>query len=252
MSIIWKDGQFIDGFSPSVFAEDCGISGGLGVFDSMMAKDGVLMDAGDHFDRLLHDVEVVLGMGPSWLPGFVSMTEVWLPLLSQNDLTRGHARIRTTITGGISHGPLSISSIPTVIVTAGRSGSPEHLKPIHCAIIHDYPRIVNCVLENCKRLDYSRAFAARRAAKEKGADDAIITNTDGNIACGATSNIFIREDGIFYTPPLRDGVLAGVTRKLMLARGDAIEQSISEQRLRAAQDIYLCNSFTGLRKVILI
>lgn len=252
MTTIWKDGAFIDSFTPSMMTDDCGFAGGLGVFDSMMAKDSVLIDAGDHFDRLIHDVEIVLGMGPSWLPGFLNMTEVWQPLLSHNNLSKGYARIRTTVTGGISNGPLTISSVPTVVVTVGPSGSPENLPPIKCAVISDFPRVANCVLENCKRLDYTRAFAARRAARELGAEEAIITNTEGNIACAATSNIFIRENGMLITPPLRDGVLAGVTRKTILARGDAVEQSISVERLCDAADVYLTNSFTGLRKITLI
>ncbi len=251
MSIIWKDGQFLDGFSPSVFAEDCGLAGGLGVFDSMMAHDGVLIDAGYHFDRLLHDAEIVLGMGPSWLPGFVQMTEVWQPLLSDNSLTKGYARIRTTITGGISQGPLTISAVPTVIVTAAHAAAADNASPLRCAVIRDFPRIAGDVLENCKRLDYTRSFAARRQARALGAEEAILTNTEGNIACGATSNIFIRENGQLYTPPLRDGVLAGVTRRNILDRGEAIEQSISEDRMRAAAEVFLTNSFIGMREVIL-
>ncbi len=251
MSTIWKDGQFIDGFAPTMFHDDSGFGGALGVFDSMLARDGVLIDPGEHFERLLHDVNVVLGMGESWLPGFVSMTNVWLPLLSQNNLTKGYARVRTTVTGGVSNGPLAISTVPTVFVTAQRSGSPEEVQPVKCTVIRDFPRVVGDVLENCKRLDYTRSFAARRMARALGAEEAIITNTEGNIACGATSNIFIKENGQMFTPPLRDGVLAGVTRRMILQRGGAIEQSISEERMRKADEVYLTNSFVGMRKVIL-
>jgi branched-chain amino acid aminotransferase len=249
MTTIWKDGEFIDSFTPSMMADDCAFAGGLGVFDSMMAKDSVLIDAGDHFDRLIHDVEIVLGMGASWLPGFLTMTEVWQPLLSLNNLSKGYARIRTMVTGGISSGPLSISGVPTVVVSVAPAGSPDNLPPIQCAVISDFPRIANCVLENCKRLDYTRSFAARRKARELGAEEAIITNTEGNIACAATSNIYIRENGVLITPPLRDGVLAGITRKKMLECGEAIEQSISIDRLKTAEDVFISNSFTGLRKV---
>jgi branched-subunit amino acid aminotransferase/4-amino-4-deoxychorismate lyase len=85
------------------------------------------------------------------------------------------------------------------------------------------------------------------------ADEAILTNTNGDIACAATSNVFIVEKGRWITPPLSDGVLAGITRANILAEKlAALEESISPERLRAADEVYLCNSFTGLRKVLLV
>lgn len=263
LNVIWKDGQFLDGNLPSVFHDDSGFSGALGVFDSMLAMDGVLIDPAEHFERLLHDVDVVLGMGTSWMPDFVEMTNIWQPVLSENRLTKGPARIRTTVTGGISSGPLTVSKIPTIIVTAAVSGGAADIKPATCAIIRDFPRVVDCALENCKRLDYSRSFAARRMAVAAGADEAIVTNTEKNIACGATSNIFIREGNRLITPPLRDGVLAGVTRRKIVEGNTFLtkpvsegghgfivaEENISEERLKAANEVFLTNSFVGLRLV---
>lgn len=263
LNVIWKDGQFLDGNLPSVFHDDCGLSGGLGVFDSMLAMDGVLMDPAEHFERLLHDADTVLGMGTSWMPGFIEMTNIWQPVLSENRLTKGPARIRTVITGGISSGPLSVSKIPTLIITAAVSGGPSDIRPAKCAIIRDFPRVAGCVLENCKRIDYTRSYAARRMAVAAGAEEAIVTNTDRNIACGATSNLFIREGAHLITPPLRDGVLAGVTRRKIVtgntvltkpaAEGGkgfvVLEESISEDRLRKADEMFLTNSFVGLRKI---
>ncbi len=252
MSVIWKDGRFADGTAAQVFHNDGGFSNGLAVFDSMLAKDGVLIDPMAHYNRLIHDAWVVLGIGESWIPVFSQMTEAWLPLLSQNQLMKGYARVKTVVTGGIADRPLGVSEMPSVIVSVGQSGTPEELPPLKCAVVKDFPRIAGCVLENCKRTDYTRSFAARRVAAEYGADDAIITNTNGFIACGSTSNIFIEERGVLITPPLVDGVLAGITRANILQERNAKEGHISEERLRAADKIYLTNSFWGLRPVILL
>lgn len=252
MSLLWKDGQFLDGTIPQIYHDDGGFTNGLAVFDSMLAMDGILMDARQHFDRLVHDAGTVLGIGPSWLPVFETMSEAWLPLLAQNTLTKGPARLRTTITGGISDKPLGVSDIPSVIITATRSGPVENLPPISCAIVTSYPRVAGDRLENCKRLDYTRALAARREAQAKGADDALLTNTKDDIACGTTSNLFIEENGILITPPLSEGVMAGITRAKIIAEHKAREEPISERRLRTANRIYLTNSFWGMRKAILV
>lgn len=252
MSVIWKDGQFLDGLIPNIAHNDTGFSNGLGVFDTMLATDGVLIEAKAHFERLQHDADVVLGIGAPWLPTFSSLSEAWLPLLAENGLTKGHARVKTIVTGGVSDSVLRISNVPSVTVVVSPSPAPENFDPIPCRIVPDYPRVAGDLLENCKRLDYSRSFAARRKAQAEGADDAILLNTEGNVACGATSNLFIVEGGQYITPPLSDGVLNGITRRGVLQSKGGFEQNISPARLRGAEEIYLCNSFTRLRRVILI
>lgn len=252
MSVIWKDGQFFDGTIPQVAHNDTGFSNGLGVFDTMRAEDGVLIDAKAHFERLIHDAEIVLGIGGPWMPTFSSLSEAWLPLLAENRLTKGYARVKTIVTGGVSDAVLRIAQTPSVVISVSSSPAPGSFGPIPCKIIPDHRRIAGDALENCKRLDYSRSFAARRKAQEQGVEDAILLNTDGNIACAATSNLFIVEGGQYITPPLTDGVLDGIMRRNVLSQKSGFEQSISPARLREAEGIYLCNSFTGLRRVILV
>ncbi|PZQ47854.1 MAG: hypothetical protein DI551_02505 [Micavibrio aeruginosavorus] len=252
MSIIWKDGNFLDGTVAQVFHDDGGFANGLAVFDSMPAKDGILdSDARAHFDRLIHDAQVVLGLSKSWLPVFESLTEAWLPLLAQNNLTKGYARIKTIVTGGISDGPLSVSEVPSVVISVTRAGSPEGLSALKCAVVDAHPRIAGDKLENCKRIDYTRSLAARRIAQGRGADEAILMNTKGDAACGATSNLFIEENGALITPPLSEGVLAGITRARIIRDRGAKEEPISERRLREAGKIYLTNSFWGMRPAAL-
>lgn len=252
MSVIWKDGQFLDGTVPNIYHDDSGFTNGLAVFDSMLASDGILYDPREHFDRLVHDAEAVLGISASWLPVFETLSEAWLPLLSRNNLSKGPVRIRTTVTGGTTDKPMYVSDVPCVVITAARSGPVEGLPPIKCAVIRSHPRVAGDRLENCKRLDYTRAYAARREAQKLGAEDAIITNTKEDICCGATSNLFIEENGELITPPLSEGVMAGITRMKIIERFKAKEEPISENRLRAANRVFLTNSFWGFRQAHLI
>ncbi len=252
MSVIWKDGHFLDGTVPQIYHDDGGLTNALGVFDTMQCENGILMDARAHFDRLVHDAGVVLDISPSWMPAFEQMTQAWLPLLSKNNLHKGFARMKTIVTGGVSDKILGVSEVPSIVVSVAPCPSPESLGPITCAIVKDPPRVAGSKIENCKRLDYTRALMARRTANVMGADEAIITNTNGLMACGATSNLFIEEAGVLITPPLSDGVLAGITRGNILRDRNSREDHISEERLRKADRIFLTNSFFGLRPVSLI
>ncbi len=261
MNIIYLNGDFVDDNAPLISHKDCGFTTGIGIFDSMLAKDGVLIHGKEHYERIVYDTKTVIGISPPYPPacggeaiagGEENFTKICQSLLQKNKLSSGYARIRTTVTGGIVKSPLLPAHTPTVLIDVAQASNPEKIEPALCAIITDYPRIAGCVLENCKRLDYSRSYAARRKAENFGAAEAILTNTDGNIACGATSNIFIEENGKLITPPLSDGVLAGVTRRKLMEEKDVKEECISPQRLKSADKIYLTNSFIGLREVNLI
>lgn len=248
MSLFWINGEFRE-YAPALTPDDAGIVTGIGVFDSMLAVDGVPQYADEHLARVTGDSRVVMGVSPA-LPADIN--DIIVSLLMQNNLAQGHARIRTVITAGPMSAPLARPDRLTVMMTVGPAPAPEGFPPTRGVIITDFPRIAGCVLENCKRLDYTRSYAARRKAETMGGDEAIITNTNGHIACAATSNIFIVENGRWITPPLSDGVLDGVTRRHVIADKNAAEESIPPERLRAAQEVYLTNSFVGLRPVILV
>ncbi|MEM9469443.1 MAG: aminotransferase class IV, partial [Pseudomonadota bacterium] len=244
MSKIFFNGSIIDADASLISHKDCGFTTGIGVFDSMLSIDGELQNGKEHFARLNHDANIVIGLSPTL--NFEEFKEICKTLMQENKCDKGFARIRSTVTGGIVNNPLGKAESPTILIDVTPCPAPN-TNPITVAVIEDFPRVSGCVFENCKRLDYSRSYAARRKAESLGAQEALLTNTDGNIACGATSNIFIEENGILITPPLSDGVLAGVTRLKLIQEGSVKEESISIERLRAAGKAFLTNSFFGLR-----
>lgn len=250
MSLIFLNGDYIKDNAPLISHRDSGFTTGIGIFDSMLAQNGEPIYIQEHYERIVHNTKIVIGFKPEL--SFNKFKKICYHLLKKNNLKDNYARIRTTITGGIVKVPLAPAQEPTILIDTQASTNPDNIKPAKCVIIKDFPRIAGCTLENCKRLDYSRSYAARRAAEKRGGDEAILTNTSGNIACGTTSNIFIEENGQLITPPLSDGVLAGITRKNLIEKRNVKEESISIDRLKNADNIFLTNSFIGLRQAFLI
>ena len=79
----------------------------------------------------------------------------------------------------------------------------------------------------------------------------LLWNEEGNITEFTIGNVVIEMNGKLYTPPVSDGLLAGVMRNHLLAENRLIEKHIRLQELKDAEQIYFINSVRGWIKVCL-
>jgi len=91
----------------------------------------------------------------------------------------------------------------------------------------------------------TRYDAAWKAAEARGAFDTLFFNERGELTEGGRSNVFIRLDGVWITPPLSTGILPGVMRAVLLESWGAQERVVTREMLLAAQEIVLCNALRG-------
>lgn len=92
-----------------------------------------------------------------------------------------------------------------------------------------------------------------KTAEAEGFFDMIFCNERGEITEGCRSNIIIKKNGRYFTPPLDCGVLPGVYRAhLFASRQFNLEEKILlPQELERAEEILLCNAVRGLVKAAL-
>jgi para-aminobenzoate synthetase/4-amino-4-deoxychorismate lyase len=92
---------------------------------------------------------------------------------------------------------------------------------------------------------------AWRDAEADGAFDTLFFNERGELTEGGRSNVFVRVNGQWLTPPLSAGALPGVMRSVLLDDPDwqASEAPITRAMLNAADDIILCNALRGVLRV---
>ncbi len=81
--------------------------------------------------------------------------------------------------------------------------------------------------------------------------DTIFTNENNEITEGCISNIFILENNIYYTPPLRCGVLPGIFREKLLKKFPKYfkEKILTVNDLKNSKKIFICNSVRGIMRV---
>ena len=79
-----------------------------------------------------------------------------------------------------------------------------------------------------------------------GHDDVILWNEAGEVTESTIANLAVELDGALCTPPVDCGLLPGVARAELLARGVLRERRLSRDDLRAAPHLFLLNSVRGL------
>lgn len=97
-------------------------------------------------------------------------------------------------------------------------------------------------VKSTRRALYDQA----RAALPEGVDEMLFLNDRGQLCEGTICNLLVERDGIWLTPPLTSGLLPGVMRAELLARGSARVAALTEEDLRQAPRIALCNALRGV------
>ncbi|MBU9354913.1 aminodeoxychorismate synthase component I [Burkholderia multivorans] len=101
-----------------------------------------------------------------------------------------------------------------------------------------------------RRADYDCAW---QAAEALGGFDMLFVNERGELTEGGRSNLFVKLDGQWVTPPLASGVLPGVMRAVLLddpAFG-AVERIVTRDDLSRAQALLLTNALRGALDAVL-
>ena len=98
-----------------------------------------------------------------------------------------------------------------------------------------------------RRKLYDQAWLA---AEKLGAFDALFINQQGFVTEGGRSNVFIKKDGQWLTPPLASGCLPGVMRSVVLsdAKYQAVEKNITPADVLSAEEVIFTNALRGIVK----
>ncbi|MPZ54793.1 MAG: aminodeoxychorismate synthase, component I, partial [Acidimicrobiia bacterium] len=95
----------------------------------------------------------------------------------------------------------------------------------------------------------NRAIYERAMARHPDADDVILINDDDLATETTMANLVVQLDGVWCTPPLDDGCLAGIERGLLLEEGKVEERSVRIRDLDQATGLARVNSLRGWEDV---
>ena len=111
------------------------------------------------------------------------------------------------------------------------------------------------LLPGVKTISYALNMAAQRAARARGADDAILVGLGGELLEAPTANLWWRSGRTLHTPSLELGILAGITRAVLreLAPGlglRVVDGVFTAEDLTAADEAFLSSSTREVMPVV--
>jgi branched-chain amino acid aminotransferase len=234
---IYLNNRFVSEQRAVVSVFDHGFLYGDGVFETLRAYQGRIFRLDEHLKRLqesAHGLEISI---PRTLPVFRRLLHETLLV---NHLK--NALLRICISRG--HGPIgldpSLCRTPTIAIIPrvfnGYNPRQYHngLK-IAIVSVRRTPRSV--LNPQIKSANFLNNILAKLQAKRKRADEGLMLDVNGYLTEGSISNVFIVRRGRLYTPTVDLGILAGITRRLVIDLARHADIPVKETRLRVP-DLY--------------
>ena len=111
------------------------------------------------------------------------------------------------------------------------------------------------LLAGVKTISYATNMAAQRAARARGADDAVLVGLGGELLEAPTASLWWRTGQTLHTPALDLGILAGITRAVLCDLAPSLGLKVLEgvytaEDLAAADEAFLSSSTRELMPVI--
>ncbi|NQV34891.1 MAG: aminotransferase class IV [Phycisphaeraceae bacterium] len=225
---VYLNDKIVPSEEAMISASDAGFLYGSGLFETLRVENGIVFGVDQHLNRLFNSaaaLEILLTHTQDSLKD--AITEV----LKVNDLLQ--ARVRLTVSAGIPSGdgqpPQS-----TVLITA----APLVPYAEACysqgilAILCPYRQNPADPLAGHKGTSFFSRMLGLRTAHKKQAAEALWFTTDGYLAEGCVSNIFLVQDGTLLTPPLGTPVLPGVARHTVCELAASHNLDLEEKALR--------------------
>lgn len=249
--IVFLNGQFVPEEQATISALDRGFLYGDGIFEVTLIVRGEPFRWAEHYDRFQRGAAFLKIKPPFSSDELLAHTR---RLVELNRIPE--AILRITLSRGV--GPRGYSpkgaNHPTLTMTLHPAPDTNGPPPAWNVITASYRLPADEALAQYKTCNKLSQVLARAEADDAGANEALLLNTDGQIVEGASSNLFWIADNCICTPPLRSGILAGVTRLVVLEICHKLGLSVREAgirppELRQVQGAFLSLSTWGVVEI---
>jgi D-alanine transaminase len=244
--IAYVNGRYLPRSDAKVSVEDRGYQFADGAYEVCEVRGGRLVDERRHMARLDRSLGELRIARP--------MSRAALGVVLRETIRRNRVRdgiVYVQVTRGVARRDFPFPSAdtrPSLVITA-RNSDMDRLEQIAAEGI----AVVTVPDIRWKRVDIKSVallpnVLAKQAAREQGAREAWLVDTQGYITEGGSSNAWIvTRDGKLITHPIGHDILAGITRSVVIdtikAQGLAFEErSFTVDEAYAAREAFITSA----------
>jgi len=230
----YVNGRYVRHAEAAVHVEDRGYQFADGVYEVCEVRHGFIVDLTRHLDRLgrsLGELRI------AWPMERQALVIVLRELLRRNRVRNGLFYLQ--VTRGVArrdHVFPAGDVQPSVVITA------KSTDPGIIARKNEIGISAITLPENrWERVDIKTVgllpnVLARQQAKERGAQEAIFVDAEGNVTEGAATNVWIVDgEGRLVTRPADHGILRGITRTSLMDVAERVGMRVVERAFKVAE-----------------
>jgi branched-chain amino acid aminotransferase len=244
-TIVYLNGNFVKASEANVNLYNQTMHYGNGVFEGIRSydtPDGTrIFKSKEHFDRLIYSasrMHIKLDITAE------ELTRVTYQLLERNNLK--DAYIRPLVYMGPNMSLYSNEDVH-VFICAWEWGKylGDNLLRL-CTSSYQRPNPKACFVDAKVVGHYINSILATTEAKQKGYDEALLTDAQGFVAEGPGANFFMEKNGKLFTAPTGN-ILPGITRATVLELCKELEIEVEEKHftiddVKKADSAFFCGT----------
>jgi len=241
---VWINGKYFDKYEAKVSVYDHGFLYGDGVFEGIRVYGGKVFEAAAHLDRLFDSAKAIRLAIPYTREQISGVMEETIRASGFRD-----AYIRLIVSRGTGYLGLSPTKCekPSMICIVDTIAmyAKEFYENGMAVITASWAKpSANALPPRVKSLNYLNSILAKMEANDAGVQEAIVLNAEGNVAECTADNIFIVRGGQVQTPQTCDGILEGVTRRVVIELCGklgvpCVEKTLQRHDLYVADECFL-------------
>lgn len=244
-TVIFLDGAYVSAHEATASLYNQTMHYGNGVFEGIRAydtPDGVrIFKAKEHYDRLHYSAQVM----HIDLPYSSKELElITYKILELNGLKDAYIRPLVYLGDNMSLTPTAKVHVAIMAWEWGNYLGDKLLKVMTSSFQRPNPK--SCFVEAKVVGHYTNSILATTEAKDKGFDEALLTDAEGFVAEGPGANFFMEKEGVLYTAPLGT-ILSGITRATVLELAKELDYKVVERlftidEVKQADSAFFCGT----------
>lgn len=238
-TVVFWNGEFVKAKDATVGLYNQTMHYGNGVFEGIRSydtPDGTrIFKAKEHYDRLHYSAEkmhIQLSYNSD------ELETITYRLLELNGLKDAYVRPLVYLGENMSLTPTQDVHVVIMAWEWGKYLGDSMLKVMLSSYQRPNPKA--CHVQAKVVGHYTNSILATTEAKQKGFDEALLTDIHGNIAEGPGANFFYEKDGVLYTAPLGN-ILSGITRATVFEIAEELGIQVVE-KLFKPEEIYTADA----------